>query len=217
MTPAKLEANRRNAQKSTGPKTENGKAVSKLNALKHGLLAQTVVVRGHKLKESTNEFKKLCQEFYTGLAPGRAVGGNAGRANRVSTWRLRRARTAESGEIALSVDTGWWQLEDHDTSHPALICMAWEVSWSIGLAFQLAESAVGAARLMNRLREVREGGAGRRIDRGGQISNGCFQGQARWPWSKDLEKFRSRLRQIPERLEPEVLRDPAERAGPGTP
>ena len=50
MSLKQVAANRRNAQKSTGPKTANGKAVSKLNALKHGLLAQTVVVRGQQLQ-----------------------------------------------------------------------------------------------------------------------------------------------------------------------
>jgi hypothetical protein len=38
----KIEANRRNAQKSTGPKTQEGKDKVKLNALTHGLTAQTV-------------------------------------------------------------------------------------------------------------------------------------------------------------------------------
>jgi hypothetical protein len=33
-----IEANRRNARKSTGPKTRVGKANSKLNAIKHGIL-----------------------------------------------------------------------------------------------------------------------------------------------------------------------------------
>ena len=37
-----IEANRRNAKKSTGPKTEEGKAKSSLNSLKHGLTSQRV-------------------------------------------------------------------------------------------------------------------------------------------------------------------------------
>ena len=40
----KREANRRNAQKSTGPKTEEGKSKVKLNAVKHGLYARTIVL-----------------------------------------------------------------------------------------------------------------------------------------------------------------------------
>jgi hypothetical protein len=35
-------ANRRNAQKSTGPKTEAGKKKARMNALRHGLSAQTM-------------------------------------------------------------------------------------------------------------------------------------------------------------------------------
>ena len=36
MTPARLEANRRNALKSTGPRTARGKAQSRLNGLRYG-------------------------------------------------------------------------------------------------------------------------------------------------------------------------------------
>jgi hypothetical protein len=36
MTPARLEANRRNAQKSTGPRTPRGKSQSRLNGLRSG-------------------------------------------------------------------------------------------------------------------------------------------------------------------------------------
>ena len=43
-TQAKIEANRRNAQKSTGPRTDEGKDKVRLNALKHGLTATTVVL-----------------------------------------------------------------------------------------------------------------------------------------------------------------------------
>src|SRR5262249_50109860 len=38
-----IEANRRNAMKSTGPRTEAGKEQSRRNALRHGLTAETVV------------------------------------------------------------------------------------------------------------------------------------------------------------------------------
>jgi hypothetical protein len=36
LTPALLAANRRNAKKSTGPRTARGKAWSRLNSLRHG-------------------------------------------------------------------------------------------------------------------------------------------------------------------------------------
>ena len=38
-----IEANRRNALKSTGPKTEAGKQTSRCNAVRHGLTAETVI------------------------------------------------------------------------------------------------------------------------------------------------------------------------------
>ena len=42
-TAAQIEANRRNAQKSSGPKTEKGKARVRCNALKHGMTARTIM------------------------------------------------------------------------------------------------------------------------------------------------------------------------------
>jgi hypothetical protein len=51
----RLEANRSNAKRSTGPCTQPGKARSKMNALKHGLAAKSVVIDG----EDPREFEAL--------------------------------------------------------------------------------------------------------------------------------------------------------------
>jgi hypothetical protein len=44
VSAAKREANRRNAQKSSGPQTEEGKKRSKMNSLKHGCRAEILVL-----------------------------------------------------------------------------------------------------------------------------------------------------------------------------
>lgn len=44
VSPKKLEANRRNAQKSTGPRTSEGKALVALNPIKYGLLSKEVLL-----------------------------------------------------------------------------------------------------------------------------------------------------------------------------
>lgn len=44
MTSAKqIQANRRNARKSSGPKTDAGKAIAARNALQHGVLARVAI------------------------------------------------------------------------------------------------------------------------------------------------------------------------------
>jgi hypothetical protein len=43
-TDKQFTANRANAKKSTGPKTESGKQISRRNALKHGLTGEAIVI-----------------------------------------------------------------------------------------------------------------------------------------------------------------------------
>jgi len=43
-TAAQIKANRRNSQKSTGPKTEMGKARARGNAVTHGMTARTIML-----------------------------------------------------------------------------------------------------------------------------------------------------------------------------
>ena len=64
-TPAQIAANRANALKSTGPKSEEGKARSAMNALKSGLDAQSLLIPG----ESPQAFAQLIAEYYSKYAP----------------------------------------------------------------------------------------------------------------------------------------------------
>jgi hypothetical protein len=64
LTQRRLEANRRNAARSTGPRTANGKAWSRLNALKHGILASQAVIT---TIEGSAE-RKLFEATVAGLA-----------------------------------------------------------------------------------------------------------------------------------------------------
>src|SRR3569833_1276271 len=108
LSQKQLAANRRNAQHSTGPTSKAGKSVSRLNAVKHGLLAQQVVVCGYFQQESSDEFKQLCREYHQNLAPiGPLEEMLLGQIIMV-VWRLRRVRMAEAGEIATNVDKTWW-------------------------------------------------------------------------------------------------------------
>lgn len=108
VSPKQLAANRRNAQRSTGPTSKAGKSVSRLNAIKHGLLAQQVVVRGYYQQESSDEFKQLCREYHQSLAPVGPLEEMLLNQIVMVVWRLRRVRTAEAGEVATNIDKTWW-------------------------------------------------------------------------------------------------------------
>ena len=60
---AQILANRQNAQKSTGPKSDEGKAVVAKNAIKHGLFAIETVIKGENREEFGLFREKLLEEF----------------------------------------------------------------------------------------------------------------------------------------------------------
>jgi len=91
-TRKQIEANRRNARKSTGPRTATGRAASSRNALRHGLTAYQIVIAD----ESEAEFTAFYRERYESLAPVDPVG--EGLVERIITceWRLRRTYRVEA-------------------------------------------------------------------------------------------------------------------------
>ena len=64
-TQKQIDANRLNAQKSTGPRTEEGKRASSQNAMKSGLDAESQFVLG----ESRQEFAELQASYFDRFAP----------------------------------------------------------------------------------------------------------------------------------------------------
>jgi hypothetical protein len=62
ISPQKLAANRRNAQRSTGPKTAAGKAISSWNSLQHGLLSKRLVESSDQKKEQFSQFLASAQQ-----------------------------------------------------------------------------------------------------------------------------------------------------------
>ena len=95
----KIEANRRNAEHSTGPKTEAGKRASRLNAVTHGLLARVVVITAGDYREDPEEFAHLLEDLRLEFAPeGRAEDLEVQKIA-VCYWRKMRAMRYEQGAI----------------------------------------------------------------------------------------------------------------------
>ena len=89
---AKVESNRRNAQKSTGPKNTS---LTRLNAMKHGILSKEVLIDGEDKKALEALGKKLRLE----LAPDGELENILVDRIISSTWRLRRVIRTERDYI----------------------------------------------------------------------------------------------------------------------
>ena len=92
LSPAKILANILNAQLSTGPKTEAGKAKSKMNALRHGLTGQFYVMN----EPDRLAFNAFENEMLEDLAPVGATERQLAITLAQNNWRLNRARAIES-------------------------------------------------------------------------------------------------------------------------
>jgi hypothetical protein len=64
-TAAQINANRANAQKSTGPRSAEGKSASRFNALNHGIDAASVVIPG----EDPAEYEALAADYHRDFRP----------------------------------------------------------------------------------------------------------------------------------------------------
>jgi hypothetical protein len=91
-TQRQIEANRRNAQKSTGPTSVTGKAASSMNALKSGIHAKTLVLPSEKLAD----LEQLIADYYQRHNPDSPEARLYLDEVIHCEWLLRRYRTAET-------------------------------------------------------------------------------------------------------------------------
>ncbi len=103
-----LNANRQNAQKSTGPITETGKKASSQNAVKHGLHSCQIAINSPRLKEDATEYEILVASLFDEHQPRSPLQEHLVYKIANCMWRYRRLISAETAEINR-------QLQPHDT------------------------------------------------------------------------------------------------------
>ncbi len=91
-TAAQMAANRANAQKSTGPRTVEGKARVAQNAVQHGLLAEQVVIQG----EDSGVFEAYREAMLEELSPVGPIETTLAERVVGLAWRLRRAERVQA-------------------------------------------------------------------------------------------------------------------------
>ena len=91
-TERQIEANRQNAQHSTGPSTPEGRAAVRLNGLKHGLCAETIVVPG----EDPAQFEAMLDAYRAEYQPATPSAEFLVRQVAMADWRLLRLHRLEA-------------------------------------------------------------------------------------------------------------------------
>ncbi len=108
-----IEANRRNAQKSTGPRSVEGKAVSSLNALKLGIDSQSLLIRG----ESAKDLESLAARYYERFQPATPEECYYVDTLIRGDWQLRRLSKVDTSVWNYTMADAWRLNENHPLGH----------------------------------------------------------------------------------------------------
>src|SRR5450631_4160750 len=95
-----MEANRRNALRSTGPKSHNGKRQSSRNALRHGLTAETVI----EGLEDTEDYRAFEAAVISDYDAETAVERELVLRLASLLWRMRRAISIETDLLTIEAE-----------------------------------------------------------------------------------------------------------------
>src|SRR5271154_4992666 len=92
-----IAANRANSEKSTGPKTPETKAISAMNALRHGMTGQVNLMP----EEDREAHDKFCAGIVECLAPVGALETQFAQSAAEDNWRANRGRAIETNMFAI--------------------------------------------------------------------------------------------------------------------
>jgi molybdopterin converting factor small subunit len=173
-----------------------------MNAVKWGIFSKRVVVHGLQIRERSKEFEELRERLWEELAPVGAVEEML--VDRVVTahWRLRRALTAEAGEIALSVDGGHWERKKSEPEEFRAFFRGFHDTLT-----EMEQSARGLSYLIRTLEELRE-----RVTGEGEVTEAalgqfrCRFGEMGNALTRELEGLRTELAANPGGLSVEALK-----------
>ena len=99
-TQAQIDAARRNGAKSHGPKTPEGKAISSMNALRHGMTAKAILLTN----ENPEAYCKLAAAYYEKFQPVDDVERDLVDEMVSPNWRQRRDWSNEAALFDLEMD-----------------------------------------------------------------------------------------------------------------
>lgn len=162
----KILANRENAKRSTGPRSEEGKSFSRRNALKHGLRADNIITVG----ENKAEFEEFNLAMTKELKPFDMISMQIVNRIIVVAWNLQRSDKIQSGIFAYEMQI--YEADEYKSKLKEINCADFnglekkvpKQNLLLGLSF-LRDSNSGDAmsklsnyesRLLNRFSKLRE-------------------------------------------------------------
>jgi hypothetical protein len=144
----RAEINRLNAQKSTGPKTEEGKKNAALSALRHGLTGQVVVMPHEDLKS----YNRHCEDLMNEWNPKGPTEKHYVQMLADAIWKAHRAHAQEDQITALSYQEAAEKIQSDERGQPTFVIAAITEKKSKALA----NMGLYAARLQRQISNVRK-------------------------------------------------------------
>ena len=113
-TLSQIEANRRNSQKSTGPRSPEGKAISRFNGLKSGIDAKSQVIPG----EDASALEALAADYHQQFQPANPLECFLVDSLVNADWQLRRLRRVEAQLWGFHADAAKDEKDGIDEDYP---------------------------------------------------------------------------------------------------